>query len=528
MANIFISHSTIDGELANFLCESFEARGLSCWIAPRNIMPGAEWATSITNAINEANVFFVLYSKNSIKSSQVTKEIGIADRKGKYMLPYKIDDTEPEGAFDYYLTGCQWVIVDPSSGDYKIDELCEIIRKIVKQNGATRTAENNNVTQPVAPEKKENKIIHHITPTVAEVNQRPIQPVVEQRSAQQSAQPVVTQRPVQQPAQSVMTQRPVQQPAQSVVTQRPVQQPAQPAVAQRPTQQPVQTVAAQQVQQPVLKVVQPTKTKKNSVAMKERRRLLVGGGIVLGLLVCVIVAAVMLIGGLNKDGDSPSLSGDGIFSNFQATSAKDFDYQEVDGHIVITGYNGTNTEIVIPAEIDGKTVSMIGDKAFYGCGNLTSVEIPDTVGSISSYAFYKCSGLISVIIPNSVAYIGEHAFEECTSLTQIRLPDSVVTIDSFAFNKCTALTNIRMSMSVEEIGSYAFATCEKLEMVTLPDTLKTIGDMSFAYCTSMGEITIPDGVESVSPTTFSGCNTIIVYYKGGSYNNDISGITDQL
>ena len=51
MANIFISHSTIDGKLANYLCESFESRGLSCWIAPRNITPGEEWATSITNAI---------------------------------------------------------------------------------------------------------------------------------------------------------------------------------------------------------------------------------------------------------------------------------------------------------------------------------------------------------------------------------------------------------------------------------------------------------------------------------------------
>jgi len=136
MANIFLSHSTIDGELANYICESFESRGLSCWIAPRNIRPGEDWASSITNAISEADVFFILYSKHSIKSSQCAKEIGIADRKKKYIIPYKIDDTEPEGAFDYYLTGCQWFIIDPSTGEYKMDELCDAIKGVILQKEA--------------------------------------------------------------------------------------------------------------------------------------------------------------------------------------------------------------------------------------------------------------------------------------------------------------------------------------------------------------------------------------------------------
>lgn len=470
MANIFISHSTIDKGLADYLCNAFEEHGLSCWIAPRNIVPGAEWASSITNAIHEADVFFVLYSKNSIKSSQVTKEIGIADRKGKYMLPYKIDDTEPEGAFDYYLTGCQWVVVNPETGDYKIDELCEIFHGIIQKREEAKTAEAGDVKEESEPQK------------VVEVTM----------------------------SQSVPVQKPVQKTPQVNKTTQVNKTPQVDKTAQ------------------VNKSTSVKQPKKNTAAMKERRRLFVGGGICLALLVCVIVAVVLLISGLNKDKDNPSASNSGLFNNIGSTSAKDFEYKEVDGFIVITGYTGTETDIVIPSEIDGKTVALIDEKAFYGCSNLTSVEIPNTIRDISAYAFYKCSSLTSVAIPDSVVFIGEHAFEECTSLTQIRLPDSVVLIDDFAFYKCTELANIRMSVNVEEIGSYAFAACGKLELVTLPDTLKTIGDMTFAFCVSMDEITIPDSIEGISASTFSGCKTITVYYKDGSYTNDIHEIIEQL
>ena len=61
----------------------------------------------------------------------------------------------------------------------------------------------------------------------------------------------------------------------------------------------------------------------------------------------------------------------------------------------------------------------IGDYAFAGCKNLTSVDLPNTVTKISRSAFYNCSGLTSVTIPNSVTSIGNYAFEYCTGLTTI-------------------------------------------------------------------------------------------------------------
>ena len=77
--------------------------------------------------------------------------------------------------------------------------------------------------------------------------------------------------------------------------------------------------------------------------------------------------------------------------------------------------------LIIPATIEGKPVSSIGDGAFIGCGSLTSITIPDGVTSIESHAFYGCTRLTSITIPDSVTSIRRRAFGYCRSLTTVAL-----------------------------------------------------------------------------------------------------------
>jgi hypothetical protein len=135
-------------------------------------------------------------------------------------------------------------------------------------------------------------------------------------------------------------------------------------------------------------------------------------------------------------------------------------YEIGDAGVTITDCEGSaEGELVIPNEIEGSPVTSIGDNAFWGCGGLTSITIPDSVTSIGEVAFWNCSSLTSIIIPETVTRIGGMAFCRCYSLTSITLPDSVTSIGWGAFGDCRNLTSINIPEGVTSIGEWAFFRC---------------------------------------------------------------------
>ncbi len=215
-----------------------------------------------------------------------------------------------------------------------------------------------------------------------------------------------------------------------------------------------------------------------------------------------------------------------------------------DGTITITDCKGSASgAITIPSEIDGKSVTSIGEKAFWGCTGLTSVTIPNSVTSIGDWAFDGCTGLTSITIPNSVTSIGNWAFGGCTGLTSITIPNSVTSIGR-AFDGCTGLTSINVASennyyssnngvlfnkkktelirypegksqtsytipdSVTSIGGNAFRRCSSLTSITIPNSVTSIGDRAFVGCTDLKSITIPDSVTSIGEVAFAGCTDL--------------------
>ena len=181
-----------------------------------------------------------------------------------------------------------------------------------------------------------------------------------------------------------------------------------------------------------------------------------------------------------------------------------------DGTVHITGYNiyGRAENVDIPDKIDGKSVTGIGDWAFNGCTNLTSITIPDSVTEIGLSAFYDCTSLTSITIPNSVTSIDDRVFEGCTSLTNITIPSSVTNIGYEAFKGCTSLINIKISNGVNEIGERSFYDCTSLKNITIPNSVMIIGSQAFEGCTSLRSITISDSVTEIGWGTFWGCKNL--------------------
>ena len=92
-------------------------------------------------------------------------------------------------------------------------------------------------------------------------------------------------------------------------------------------------------------------------------------------------------------------------------------YEIINGEIKITGFDvKPEGDLSMYATIGGVAVTSIGDHAFAGCGELTSVVIPDGITTIGSLAFSQCHKLTSVTIPNSITSIGNYAFPNHTAV----------------------------------------------------------------------------------------------------------------
>ena len=154
--------------------------------------------------------------------------------------------------------------------------------------------------------------------------------------------------------------------------------------------------------------------------------------------------------------DKTEEPGKTVSSSEPGEGESDYTYNALDdGTIEITGYSGSAENIVIPAQIDGKSVTRIGNNAFEK-SSAKEIVIPDSVTEIGSQAFSGCGKLTGVSIPNSVTMIRDRAFFDCNSLASITIPDSVTDIELQAFCNCTSLKSVTIPASVTYIGDEAF------------------------------------------------------------------------
>ena len=206
-----------------------------------------------------------------------------------------------------------------------------------------------------------------------------------------------------------------------------------------------------------------------------------------------------------------------------------------DGTVEITDYNGSAEKVDIPAEIDGKSVTSIGDWAFSGCDSLTNITIPNSVTGIGGSAFEECTSLTSITIPDSVTWISDSAFSSCTSLTSITIPDSVTQIGDYVFLGCTNLIEIEV-----ETGNKGYSSDNgvlfnknKTEIICypagikdtkylIPSSVTSIGKRAFQDCSNLTNIKIPDRVSYIDSMAFVGCTSLTAINVETENQNHVS------
>ena len=110
-ARVFISYASPDAEVAQKVCSALEAAGLPCWMAPRDVKAGAQYADAIVRAINQAKAVVLLLSGRAVASSHVAREVERAASKRKQIIPFRLDAAALNPELEYFLSNSQWIEV---------------------------------------------------------------------------------------------------------------------------------------------------------------------------------------------------------------------------------------------------------------------------------------------------------------------------------------------------------------------------------------------------------------------------------
>lgn len=155
--DVFISYSSKDKTIADAVCSKLEDQKIRCWIAPRDVPAGQNFAESIIKAINACKVFVLIWSANTNTSEHILNEINQAFDQGITIIPFRIQDVEPTFAMRYYFGRTHWLDAITPPLEKHIGTLAATILVNLGREAQGKSEPQPSKVEPVREEKKETK-----------------------------------------------------------------------------------------------------------------------------------------------------------------------------------------------------------------------------------------------------------------------------------------------------------------------------------------------------------------------------------
>ncbi|WPD22629.1 MAG: TIR domain-containing protein [Candidatus Electrothrix scaldis] len=145
--DVFISHSSQSSTAATSIVQQLEQNGIHCWIAPRDLNPGSEWAEGIIDGIEECPVFLLLLCPHANSSPQVLREVERAVSKKKPVIPVMLGNFTLSKSLEYFISSHHWLEFSPKTARNNTKILIDVIHK--KLSNQDRVAYSSSQEAPL-------------------------------------------------------------------------------------------------------------------------------------------------------------------------------------------------------------------------------------------------------------------------------------------------------------------------------------------------------------------------------------------
>src|SRR5882724_9069795 len=163
--DVFVSHSVKDKAVADSIVARLEADSVTCWIAPRDVVPGADWGESIIDAIESSRIMILIFSRNADASPQIKREVERAVNKGVYIIPFRVDDIPPTKSLEYFISTSQWMDAFSPPLERHLDNLAKTVKAVLKTpplpsaNAPVQPEKPSSPKQPIRPSRRKSILI---------------------------------------------------------------------------------------------------------------------------------------------------------------------------------------------------------------------------------------------------------------------------------------------------------------------------------------------------------------------------------